>query len=192
MSGVATMRAAAFIKYSAFVLMSLFSLFAGLFVAGYVIQDPGGGKAALLITAAAVPGAILCVLAYLWPRAAGTVLVALAALVVVSNVIAAVLGPAPRSWNVVDLMGALAPSVAAAGGVLGLRRPAQAGWLLIALALGQAVGALGPMFHGSGEPWSAALSSSTGAPVVPVLVIGALFLLAGYWPQRPAAAAPVH
>lgn len=187
------MHAASFFKYLAFGLMTLFALLGGLFAAGYAVTDLDGGTAALLIASYAVPAVGLSILALLRPGAAGPVLVALTVVVLVVNDIDAVVHLIPRdTWGPVGVVSAL--MLAAAVGFLGLHRPTLAGWLLIALAVGQFVAAVMPRLRGDeGMPISAALTGSSGVVVVPLLVIGVLFLVAGRMPGAAAAlAAPAH
>jgi hypothetical protein len=71
-------------------------------------------------------------------------------------------------------------AVAVALGFLGLRRTARAGMLLL-LLVGAAnlAGVFATMLERDGAPLGAALSGFSGAVAIPVLVVGALFLLAG-------------
>ena len=97
----------------------------------------------------------------------------------------------PEGWGPVGSVAVLA--VAGAGGFLGLRRPTVAGWLIIAVAVGQAASALLARSGGvDGIALRLAFSGSAGVVVLPLLVIGALFLLAGHSPGHRAAVAPAH
>ena len=186
------MHAASFIKYLAVVLMTLFALVGGLFAAGYAVQDLSGGTAALLIASYAVPAVVLSLLALLRPSSTGPVLVALTVLILLVNDVDALARLIPRdTWGPVGVIAAL--MLAAAIGFLGIHRPTLAGWLLIALAVGQAVAAILPRFRGGGPmPLSAALSGSTGIVVVPLLLIGVLFLVVGRSPGAATVVAPAR
>ena len=175
------MSGASFIKYLAFVLMTLFALLGGLFAVGYAIEDPGGWRAALLVSSYMVPAAILCVVALVRPEPAGPILIALTALMVLFNDVDAIARFIPRdSWGPVGAVGAL--MLSAAIGFLGVHRPTLAGVLLMVVALGQMVAALTQgLGHGEGVPLRAALGGSTGIVVVPLILIGVLFLVAGRW-----------
>jgi hypothetical protein len=115
-----------------------------------------------------VPMAILVVCAALWPRAAAKVLTAVAAMVALFVVAEAVFrivaghGTGPAGFISVF-------AVAVPLGVLGLRQPLRAGWLLLVV----------------GTLLAASLSGAALTVAVPVMLIGGLFLLAGYQESRP-------
>ncbi|HET9127248.1 MAG TPA: hypothetical protein VFN73_04145 [Propionibacteriaceae bacterium] len=185
------MPGASALKYSAVVLMTLFALLGGLFAAGYAIADLSGRAAALLIAAYAVPAVGLSVLAIIRPAVLGPVLVGLSVVVIVFNDIDAAARLIPRdTYGPVGVVAVL--MLAAAIGFLGLHRPLLAGVLLVALAIGQAVAAVAGRDVAGGEPLGAVFSGSTGIVVIPLLVIGGLFLLAGRPPTHPASVAPAH
>ncbi len=190
--GVVTMSAASFIKYLAVVLVTLFAVLGGLFAAGYAVEDLEGPTAALVIAAYAVPAGILSAMALIRPGPTGPVLIALSAAMIVFNDIDAVARLIPHdTWGPVGVVAVL--MLAAAVGFLGVHRPTLAGWLLVALAVGQAVAALVTRpGDGGGIPLRAALSGSTGVVVVPLLVIGVLFLIAGRLSGSGTVPAPAH
>ncbi|MGH3364079.1 MAG: hypothetical protein ACRDOW_05060 [Nocardioidaceae bacterium] len=174
---------ASVLRYVAFTLMALFGLLGGLFVAGYAFEDPGG-RAALGMTALwVVPVVALCVFALRRPTAAGTVLVGVTATVAAFTLLDSFVGVIPR-----DDLGPVAAIVVFALGVvlafLGLHRAALAGLLMVAISLAQ-LGAttmlviVGAGGTGEGPGTGAMLTTSSGVVVVPLLVVGALFLVAG-------------
>jgi hypothetical protein len=173
---------ASVLRYVAFTLMALFGLLGGLFVAGYAFEDPGGRAAVGMTALWVVPMVALCVFALRRPAAAGTVLVGVTATVAAFTLLDSVVGFIPR-----DDLGPVAAIVVFALGVvlafLGLHRAALAGLLMVAISLAQLaatmlviVGAGGP---GEGPGTGAMLTTSSGVVVVPLLVVGALFLVAG-------------
>ncbi len=190
--GVVTMSGASFIKYLAVVLVTLFAVLGGLFAAGYAVEDLSGPTVALVIAGYAVPAGILSVMALLRPVPTGPILIALSGAMILFNDIDALARLVPRdTWGPVGVVAVL--MLSAAIGFLGVHRPTLAGWLLIALAAGQAVAAL--VFRpgdGGAVPVRAALSGSTGVVVVPLLVIGVLFLIAGRLSGAVAVTAPAH
>ncbi|MDA8439748.1 MAG: hypothetical protein M0Z51_12945 [Propionibacterium sp.] len=186
------MSGASFIKYLAVVLVTLFAVLGGLFAAGYAVEDLSGPTVALVIAGYAVPAGILSVMALLRPVPTGPILIALSGAMILFNDIDALARLVPRdTWGPVGVVAVL--MLSAAIGFLGVHRPTLAGWLLIALAAGQAVAAL--VFRpgdGGAVPVRAALSGSTGVVVVPLLVIGVLFLIAGRLSGAVAVTAPAH
>ena len=172
---------ASVLRYVAFTLMALFGLLGGLFVAGYAFEDPGGWAAVGMTALWVVPMVALCVFALRRPAAAGTVLVGVTATVAAFTLLDSVVGLVPR-----DDLGPVAAIVVFALGVvlafLGLHQAGLAGLLMVAISLAQLaatmlvlVGAGGP---GEGPGTGAMLTTSSGVVVVPLLVVGALFLVA--------------
>ncbi|HET7724159.1 MAG TPA: hypothetical protein VFK68_05945 [Propionibacteriaceae bacterium] len=167
--------------YVAFVLMILWTAAFGLFAAGYALEDPGGVPGALMV---AVPAAVVVLLALLalWrPTWASPVFVVLVAAVLAVAVLDTFRLGFDR--NVVGPVGAVSDLVVAAGlAFLGLRRSKLAGLLLVVLSLGT-FGILMARTVGAGPdrpPLSAILTGSSGVGLVPMLVIGVLFLVAGF------------
>lgn len=179
------------LKYVAFSLMAAFGLFGTLFVAGYAFEDPGGWSAVLMTAAWVVPMAGLSVFAALRPEPAGRLLVVVTVVLLSLTVLDALLGTVPRDeWGPVGAVAVLALGVALA--FLGLHRPALAGLLMIVLALTYfVVTAVVILLHGTGAlpPGPPPLlTGSSGAVVLPLLVVGALYRLSANLARRP----PVH
>lgn len=170
------------LKYTAFTLMALFGLLGGLFVAGYAFEDPGGWDAVLMTAGWVLPMLALVVYALVRKEAAGPVFIAVTAFVGASTLLDSLLEIVPRD----DVGPVLAISVFSLGvalAFLGLYRSTLAGLLLVVLALVQlAAMVLLHLVHGGlaeGPGLGAMLGGSSGVVVVPLLVIGILFLLAG-------------
>ena len=182
------------LKYVAFTLMALFGLLGGMFVAGYAFEDPGGWAAVAMTAAWVVPLAALAVFALLRPEAAAPVFVGVTVVVGLFTLADSSVGIIPRDdWGPVAAIVVFALGVALA--FLGLRRALLAGALMVAIALTQLVATMaGLAIHvtGDGGGPAAGLGTSSGVVVVPILVIGALFVTAGraegehlhlHWPQ---------
>lgn len=173
---------ASVLRYVAFTLMALFGLLGGLFVAGYAFEDPGGWAAVGMTALWVVPMVALSVFALRRPAAAGPVLVGVTATVAVFTLLDSVVGVIPR-----DDMGPVAAIVVFALGVvlafLGLHRAGLAGLLMVAIALAQLAATMlvlmGAGGLGEGPGAGGMLTTSSGVVVVPLLVVGALFLVAG-------------
>ncbi|HEX6247957.1 MAG TPA: hypothetical protein VFZ64_08820 [Nocardioidaceae bacterium] len=169
------------VRYTAFTLMTLFGLLGGLFVAGYAFEDPGGWTAVLMTAAWVVPMVGLSVLALLRAERAALVLVGATAVVIAFSLADSAFGIIPRDdWGPVTAVAVLALGVTLA--FLGLHRAALAGVLMIVTALGQlAATALGYAVHGVGEGGpglGAMLGGSSGVVVLPILLVGILFMVA--------------
>ena len=192
------MRTSKILKYLAFALMTLFGVLGGLFAAGYAFEDPGGWAAIWMTLAVVLPVAVLIALALWRPVLAAPVLTVVTALVVVFNLLDKAFRWIPRDdWGPVDSVALLGLGVAL--GFLGLQRPRLAGWLLVISGAAQLLGIIiRPLRMGRGEvpPLGALLGGSSGVVVVPMVVIGVLFLLAGLRGDEPklraAHAAPAH
>ncbi|WP_020662071.1 hypothetical protein [Amycolatopsis benzoatilytica] len=143
-------------EYVAFGLLMALAAFGGLFIIGETMADPGGVRGVLFVLAWLVPMAGLTFCAARWPHAAAGVLTAAAAVVAVFVLLDAALRLRTGPVGFISVFAVAVPL-----GVLGLRRPVRAGWLLLA------VGAL------------LALSAGAAAVTVglPVLLAGGLFLL---------------
>jgi hypothetical protein len=175
------MTAPKLLRYAAFTLMALFGLLGTLFVAGYAFEDPGGWAAVTMTAVWVVPMVVMAGFALRRPEAAQPVLVGVAVVVGVFTVLDETVGIIPG-----DRWGPVAPVVVFAVGVvlafLGLHRAKLAGLLMTGLALTQLVAVVaGAAVRGTGDGPGpgASLGGSSGVMIVPLLVIGGLFLLAG-------------
>lgn len=166
------------LKWSGFGLMALSTVFFGTFVVGETLGDPGGWKAAGLVAAWLVPLAGLAALAWLRPAWSVPILVALTAGMVGLSIWFAA---SPQVWRSFEnrngpVRDIITFVLAAAIAVLGLKRTAVAGGLLLAVGvLPAAISSLGSL----GGMTSLAVVSS-----VPVLT-GLLYLLSA-WLSGPA------
>lgn len=189
------------LRNTAFVLMTLFGVLGGLFAAGYAFEDLAVGAALGVTLAWVVVAAGLAVLALRAPTAAPPAFVVLTVVVAGLSILDATLGLLDR--DAVGPVSSIGVLVLATGlGFLGLRRAALAGGLLWVLGLGQLVatvaGRRADLGGGEGPGLGDLLTTSSGVVVVPLLVVGTLFLLAGalghdswrFWPLP--AAGPRH
>ena len=172
----------------ALVLTSLFAAGGLLFALGYAFDDPGGWAAVLIAGGIVLPLAGLSLLAARKPKLAHRSLVvgvalftAWCVLTLFVNLIEAPVTP----------IVALILSVPIA--VLGQRRPARAGILLLAigalpllLLLVRMTEVWGPEQPGMGS----LLTGSTGVVVIPIAAFAVLFLAAGALQRRPARSQP--
>lgn len=158
-----------------FALTAAFAGFCGLIVIGYTVSDVGGWTAVGLIAAAVVPLAVLCLVAYRWPSVAVPVLAVVACVPIGFGVMEMLDYGRWSDWEdrtgPVSLVLVLLAAVPIA--VLGLSRPAAAGWLLLAATV---LPILLPAV-GAGSEWWAPLS--IGLLLLPLVASGVLFLLAG-------------
>lgn len=182
--------AAKVLRYTAFGLMVLFGLLGGLFVAGYAFEDPGGWTAVLMTAGWVLPMLALIVYALVRKQAAGPVFVAVAVLVGLGSVVDSLFTVVPRDdWGPVLAVTVFSLGVALA--FLGLYRTRLAGVLMVALALVQLVATAlvhlvhGDLFSGGGPGPMALLGGSSGVVVLPLLVIGALFLMSDSLTREP-------
>lgn len=163
-------RAAALTRTGA-VLMAVFTVFGGAFIGGYAMEEPGGSAGLTMLLGWAAPVLFLAALAWFWPAGAAPLLVALTAAFVALCVWFAADSTMARSFQEVNgpvlAVGVVALAFPAA--ILGLKRTALAGWLLLAL------GALPLLITVLGS--SGPIASLAAASVVP-LVTGAVYLLA--------------
>ena len=164
------------IKRLGFGVIAVFSLLAGLFIAGEAFEEPGGIGAISLVLAWLIPLVGLAGLAWFRPRLATPIMIALSGVVVLASLWFAV---DPDAWRVEDQYGpvrAVAVFVlGAAVGVLGLKRTAIAGWLLVAL------GVL-PIAASSLGSFAGAVSLSV-VSVIP-LITGILYLVSATLGRR--------
>jgi hypothetical protein len=169
------------LRYVAFTLMALFGLLGTLFVAGYAFEDPGGWAAVAMTVAWVVPMVALAVFALRRPEAAEPVLVGVTVAVGLFAVLDETLDIIPRDdWGPVTAIVVFGAGVVLA--FLGLHRAKIAGVLMTGLALTQLLAIMaGVAIHetGDGPGPGAMLGGSSGVVVLPLLVIGGLFLLAG-------------
>ena len=156
--------------------MLLVGLMGGAFIVGATLDDPGGGTAVVLTTGWLVPLVALAVLAVRRPVTAEWVYVAATLLVAGFTLADAGLDIIPRDdWGPVTTIAVFALGVAL--GFLGLRRPATAGLMLVGLAAVQLGAVVLSRIHDEGPRF--AVGGSSGAVILPLLVGGVLFLLAG-------------
>ena len=170
------------IKRLGFGVIAVFSLLAGLFIAGEAFEEPGGIGAISLVLAWLIPLVGLAGLAWFRPRLATPIMIALSGVVVLASLWFAV---DPDAWRVEDQYGpvrAVAVFVlSAAVGVLGLKRTVIAGWLLVAL------GVL-PIAASSLGSFAGAVSLSV-VSVIP-LITGILYLVSARLGRRSALSDP--
>jgi hypothetical protein len=175
------------VTYSAVTLMTLFGVLGGLFAAGYAFQDLPLGTAVGTTAPWLVLGVGLSVFALLSRKVAPPIFVLLTLFVAGQSITDSALGLVDR--DEVGPMAAIAVLVLAVGlGFLGLRRTSLAGLLLVLLALAQlaatVVGFRAELEHGEWPGLAHMLTTSSGVVVVPILVVGALYLLAGALEHR--------
>jgi hypothetical protein len=169
---------ARFARRAGFTVMALASLFFGLFVAGETFADPGGWVAAGLVAAWAVPLAGLAALAWFRPGLAVRVFAVLTAALIGVSIWFAV---NPHGWRSFEnghgpIRTVITFALAAAIAVLGLKRTAAAGaLLLVAGIVPAAVSGLG------GLPGFTSLAAASSAPVI----TGVLYLLSARVTSRP-------
>lgn len=180
------------LKYTAFTLMVLFGLPGGLFVAGYAFEDPGGWTAILMTAGWVLPMLALIAYALVRKEAAGSVFVAVTGFVALGTVVDSLVTFVPRDdWGPVLAVTVFSLGVSLA--FLGLYRARLAGILLVVLALVQlAATALVHLVHGElladeGPGLMVLLGGSSGVVVLPLLLIGVLFLMSdslGHEPRQ--------
>jgi hypothetical protein len=169
------------LTYVAFTLMALFGLLGAAFVIGEVFTDPGGWTAVWLSALWVVPLVGLSVLALFRPEAAARVFVPLTGAVALFTLLDSLVGIIPRDdWGPVAAIVVFALGVALA--FLGLRHALLAGTLMVVAAVTQLVATMAGIAvraGGDGPGPGAGLGGSSGVVVLPLLVIGALFVVAG-------------
>lgn len=150
--------------------MAFFTVLGGIFIAGYALQDPGGNTGLLITAAWVLPMLILAVAAWFWPAPTAPLLLALTASFIAACVWLAFDPAALRAFisenGPVIAVSVIALSFPAA--VLGLKRTALAGWMLVAL------GALPLLITVIGR--SGPVASLAAASVVP-LIAGISYLV---------------
>ncbi|HET6967057.1 MAG TPA: hypothetical protein VFI44_02215 [Ornithinibacter sp.] len=170
------------LRYAAFTVMALFGLLGGLFAAGYAFDDLDTWWAIGLTAAFTVPTVALGVVAFRYPARSAPWFVGLTGVVAVLTLLDAgfTLVDADSVGPVVGIgVFALAVSLA----FLGLHRSALAGLLLVMLGLAQlgavVLGFADELADGGGPGLADMLTTSSGVIVVPMVVVGVLFLVAG-------------
>jgi hypothetical protein len=167
--------------------MAVFGLLGGLFVAGYAFEDPGGWAAVGMTALWVLPLVALSVFALLRPEAAAPAFIWVTFAVGLFTLADSAFGVIPRDeWGPVAAVVVFALGVALA--FLGLHRAGLAGLLMIVTGLVQfAAIAVGVTVHesGDGPGPGAMLGGSSGVVVMPLLLVGALFLLSGLLDHRP-------
>ena len=150
--------------------MAVFTVLGGTFIAGNALQDPGGTTGLLITATWVVPMLILAVSAWFWPAPTAPLLLALTASFIAACVWLAFDPTALRAFisenGPVIAVSVVALSFPAA--VLGLKRTALAGWMLVAL------GALPLLITFIGR--SGPVASLAAASVVP-LIAGIAYLV---------------
>ncbi len=182
--------------YTAFILMLLFGVVGGMFVAGYAFEDLSTWAAVGSTAAWLVPVLVLVVVALRARGRAPAVFVTLTVLVAGLTLLdssVGIVGPAGR--GPAAAIGVFGLGVAMA--FLGLYRSLLAGLLLMVLGAAQlaatAIAFLGEWQAGGGPGTVHLLTTSSGVVVLPLLVCGALYLAAGgltheslrFWSPRP-------
>lgn len=157
------------LRRTGFGVMAAVVALAAVFVIGETVDEPGGWAAVGLTAAWVLPLAACALVAWRWPDAGTWLLGALTAALIAG---AAWFAVDPGGWrqleNGVGPVRALATLVVSGGlAVLGLRRTAVAGILLV-------VAGAGPVLLGSGRGGL----SSLVVVAVPAVVAGVLYLLA--------------
>ena len=165
------------IKRLGFGVMAVFSVLAGLFIAGEAFEEPGGTEAISLVLAWLIPLVGLAGLAWSRPRLATPIMIVLSGAVALTSLWYAF---DPEVWRAVENQYGPVRAVAvfalsAALGVLGLKRTAIAGWLLVALGLL-------PVAASSLGSFGGAVSQSA-VSVLP-LITGMLYLISARLDRR--------
>lgn len=186
------------LKYLAFSLMAVVGLLGGAFVLGETFTDPGGWTAVWVSALWVVPMLGLSVFALLRPDAASPVFVVVTVAVALFTLADSLFAIIPRDdWGPVAAIVVFALGVTLA--FFGLRRALLAGALMVTAAVTQLVATVaGVAVHAAGDGAGAGLGGSSGVVVLPLLLIGALFVEAGrlegdrlqwHWPPT---THPVH
>lgn len=174
------------LRKTALALASLFVAVGAGFAIGNVIQDPGGWIAVLVTAAIAVPLVALTVLAARTTSLASAVLTASVTLFIAWAVVLAFVRLPVPTIPVIAVVLALPIAV------LGQRLAKRAGFLLLGEVVAPLLLVLVRYFTESdveGPGLGSLLSTSTGVVVLPLAVLAALFLTAG-WLYTPEVRAP--
>lgn len=170
-----TLRAR-FLRRAGFGLTMLFGGFFGLFLVGDTLADPGGWKGVGLVAIWAVPLAVVCLLAWFHPDAAGWVFAPLVAAVIGVSIWSAV---DPSGWRSFEnhhgpVRAVIVFALAAALALWGLRRTLRAGMLLLV------VGVLPVVISSTGHNGMVSLAAASSIPVA----TGLLYLASAYVDRR--------
>lgn len=172
------------LRRGAFAVMMVFGVLALGFILGTIAEDPGGWSAVMLSAVVLVPILSLSVVAVRTPELATRTLVVGVGLLAGYAVVEAFV-PLRMAGPVVAV-GTVVLAVPMA--VLGLRHAREAGVLLVLDGLVPVLGlALVALQHADEGSRGLHLGGSSGAAGVPVLLVGALFLLAWVAELQPAA-----
>lgn len=134
---LASARRPGFFRAAGLVLMAVFVLLAGMWIAGEALAEPGGPAAVGLIASWLVPLLLLVTLALVRPAWAQPVLAVLTGLILLLHVWFLI---DPRAWRSFEddtgpVRAVAGFVVVAALAALGWHRPAPAGWLLLAIGV---------------------------------------------------------
>ena len=170
------------LRYAAFTLMMLLGLLGGLFVAGYAFEDLSTWAAIGSTAAWLLPTVALGVVAFRYPNESAPWFAGLTGVVAVLTLLDSAVQVVDRdAVGPVAAIGVFALAVSLA--VLGLRRAALAGLLLVLLGLAQlgatVVGFADELRGGGGPSLGDLLTTSGGVIVTPVVLVGLLYLVAG-------------
>ncbi len=165
-------------RYVGFGFTILFAVLGCVFITGETFTGPGTLSAAIVVALWFLPMVALSVYALRRPEAATNVLLVAAALVSLFVVLEQIFRGATENAGPVGSVAVFA--VAVALGFLGLHRPLSAGSLMILLGAANLGVALSKSISDA-APVGDALGGSSGAVALPVLVVGALYLVAAAW-----------
>jgi hypothetical protein len=173
-------RVAGVLIYLAFAATVIFAVLGCAFIIGETMTDPGGVTGVLWSACWAIPMVALAVAAWIRPEATGRLLTLIAGTVAVLVVLNDVVDFLPR--DAVGPIGAIAVfAVAVPLGFLGFHRPLRAGWLLLLVGAAGAFGILAALLLGLIDASLGAASPGSSTAVAgPTLLIGLLFLIAGW------------
>lgn len=164
------------LKYGAFAMMALFGLLGGAFVIGEAFAEPGGWTAVWISALWVVPLVALSAFVLMRPAAATPVAVGATVVVGLFTLADSVFGIVARdSWGPVAAIAVFALGVVLA--FFGLHRAGLAGGLMIAIGLVQLGATVLGRESGGGPGLRDMLGGSSGAVVVPIILMGTLFLL---------------
>jgi hypothetical protein len=171
------------LRYAAFTLMILVGLLGGLVVAGYAFEDLSTWAAIGSTAAWLLPTVALGVVAFRYPNESAPWFVGLTGVAAVLTLLDSAVQVVDRdAVGPVATIGVFALAVSLA--VLGLRRAALAGLLLVLLGLAQlggtVLGFADELRDGGGGPGLGDLLTTSGGVIVtPVVLVGLLYLVAG-------------
>lgn len=164
------LRRATALKRTGAAIMAVFTVVGGFFIGSYAMADPGGNAGLLMTLAWVLPMLILAAAAWFWPAPTAPLLLALSSAFIAACIWLAFDPAALRSF-ISDNGPVIAVSVVALAfpaAVLGLKRTALAGWLLVSLGV---LPLLITIISRSGP-----VASLTAASVVP-LIAGIVYLV---------------